>query len=234
MRFGLIKGQLRLARIWFFLHSWSVTSVTQHGSARDWTAVRMAEEPEPEPSWTAVDVSNDADGDGIPDYAHPLMLMVDADGDGVSDGLHSDKLGRFLPEAKLCNERPYFVRESDRKYFVWWAGGRWWLGPASLLGHKKGWLKAARASKSNMPPEEGWLVYHKAEKEWREMDGMMVKPELPPAPDYPAPHPMPVELDLQATEDHSATHPMPVGLDLHPTDSRVSQSSRRRLHEHAR
>ena len=37
----------------------------------------MAEEPEPEPSWTAVDVSNDADGDGIPDYAHPLMLMVE-------------------------------------------------------------------------------------------------------------------------------------------------------------
>ena len=128
MRFGLIKGQLKLARIWFLLHSWSVTSVTQHGSARDWTAVRMAEEPEPEPSWTAVDVSNDADGDGIPDYAHPLMLMVDADGDersGVFSIINNvrarirDEVGvknlRFQ-QLHLTASSSFFVRDAPLRH----------------------------------------------------------------------------------------------------------------------
>ena len=35
--------------------------------------------------------------------------MVDADGDGVSDGLHADKLGLFLPQSGLQNDRPFYA-----------------------------------------------------------------------------------------------------------------------------
>ena len=141
-----------------------------------------------EPVWTSVEAINDVDGDGVPDYAHPLMLMVDADGDGVSDGLHADKLGLFLPQPQLCNDRPFFTRDDGGQYSLWWAAGRWWLGPEGLLGHKKGWLKSGRASSQSgelMPPTDGWMVYSKPEAAWQQMEGMVAIPACSPPTDGP-------------------------------------------------
>lgn len=136
---------------------------------------RPAEAPasaEPEPTATA-DAGGyvDADGDGVPDLSPALMLMVDADGDGVSDGLHADKLGLFLPQVGLRNERPFYANDAHDAFVLWWSGGKWWLGKRDQLGHNKGWLKVSASG--DVPPESGWLVYEKANKAWAPMVGMV-------------------------------------------------------------
>ena len=113
----------------------------------------------------------DEDGDGIPDVAKALMLMVDADGDGISDGLHAEKLGLFLPQAELMNERPFYRNDVNEKLLLWWSGGKWWLGKSDELGRNRGWLKVE--SKAVVPPKTGWLVYNKKDKAWELMDGMV-------------------------------------------------------------
>ena len=116
----------------------------------------------------------DDDGDGVPDSAIALMLMIDADGDGVNDGLHSDKLGLFIPQQGLQNGRPYYANDANPAFVMWWSGGKWWIGKKEQLGHNKGWLKAA--SSSNNPPDAGWQVFAKGKDGWTEMEGMVVKP----------------------------------------------------------
>lgn len=113
----------------------------------------------------------DEDGDGVPDVAKSLMLMVDADGDGVSDGLHADKLGLFVPQPELVNDRPYYANDANENLVMWWSGGKWWLGKGDELGRNRGWLKVE--NRDVVPPKEGWVVYVKKEKKWELMEGMV-------------------------------------------------------------
>jgi hypothetical protein len=116
----------------------------------------------------------DEDGDGVPDVARSLVLMVDADGDGISDGLHADKLGLFMPQPDSINDRPYYANDDNRNLLMWWSGGKWWLGKADELGRNRGWLKVE--SRDVVPPREGWVVYSKKEKNWEPMVGMVAIP----------------------------------------------------------
>ena len=116
----------------------------------------------------------DLDGDGVPDFSPPLMLMVDVDGDGVSDGLHADKLGLFLPQSGLQNDRPFYANDANPDFVLWWSGGKWWIGKREQLGHNKGWLKVA--ANGDVPPESGWVVFEKASKKWEPMEGMVALP----------------------------------------------------------
>ena len=114
----------------------------------------------------------DEDGDGVPDVAKSIMLMVDADGDGISDGLHCDKLGLFVPQVGLTNDRPFYAKDGDEGLFIWWSGGRWWLGKQDELGRNRGWLKVQ--SSAIIPPNGGWQVYSKKDKGWCEMQDLVV------------------------------------------------------------
>jgi hypothetical protein len=115
----------------------------------------------------------DADGDGVPDVAPPLMLMVDADGDGESDGLHADKLGLFIPQQGVQNDRPYFANDANEEYALWFSGGKWWVGMVEEIGRNRGWLKVA--SSGHVPPRDGWLVYDPSKK-WFPLEGMVAVP----------------------------------------------------------
>jgi len=121
------------------------------------------------------EIDADADGDGIPDVAKALFFMVDADGDGVNDGLHSDKLGRFIPQKGLTNERPFFVNESNSTYSLWWGSGKFFIGLTADVGRNRGWLKVS--SMASTPPSEGWQVYSKADKKWVAMEGLICNEE---------------------------------------------------------
>ena len=105
------------------------------------------------------------------------MLMVDADGDGVSDGLHADKLGLFLPQRGLQNERPFFASDANDQYVLWWSGGKWWLGKRDQIGKNKGWLKVSASG--DVPPETGWLAFDPVERSWAPLEGMVCRPLKP-------------------------------------------------------
>lgn len=101
----------------------------------------------------------DGDGDGVPDSAAPMLLIIDADGDGVNDGLHSDKLGLFIPQQGLQNERPWYRNDAYPTFVLWNSGGKWWVGKDDQLGKNRGWFKVSAAS--DVPPKAGWQVYDK-------------------------------------------------------------------------
>ena len=114
------------------------------------------------------------DGDGAPHVAVPLMLMVDADGDGVSDGLHADKLGVYVPQMGLRDDRPVYECSHNSSLLLWWSAGRWYLGKREELGRNRGWLKVQ--GEGWTPPETGWTVYSKADAAWLEMASMIARP----------------------------------------------------------
>ena len=118
----------------------------------------------------------DKDGDGVPDAANALFFMVDADGDGVNDGLHSDKLGRFVPQPGLKNDRPFYVNDGNKTFSLWWNSGRFRIGLTEDCGGNRGWLRVA--SSAPIPPSHGWQVWSKTEKMWVAMHGLVCK-EVP-------------------------------------------------------
>ena len=109
-------------------------------------------------------VGVDDDGDGIPDMAFPLLFST---GQGtMPGGAHAEKLGTYLPQVGLENERPFYAHESNPGLLMWWAKGRWWLGKRDEQGRNRGWLKVK--CEDYTPPEGGWIVYVTKEKAWRE------------------------------------------------------------------
>ena len=136
---------------------------------------QSVEESEDEPSEdTQAQLAVGNDGDGVLDVAVPLMLMVDADGDGVSDGLHADKLGVYVPQMGLRDDRPVYECSHNASLLLWWSAGRWYLGKREELGRNRGWLKVQ--GEGATPPETGWTVYSKADAAWLEMEGMIARP----------------------------------------------------------
>ena len=109
----------------------------------------------------------DADGDGVPDMAVPLVLA------GIMpSGAQQEKLGVYVPQRDLTNEHPFYAHESNPGLLMWWAKDRWWLGKRDELGFNRGWLKVT--SKDFAPPTVGWRVYAPKEKKWLDATEMTI------------------------------------------------------------
>ena len=160
-RTSLLVGQAIASRLEY-------TATTKDAAADAAAALKSAQ---------AELVNVDDDGDGIPDMAFPLLLSTPAEGEGsgvpgggMPGGAHAEKLGTYLPQAGLENERPFYAHESNPGLRLWWAKGRWWLGKRDEQGRNRGWLKVR--SEEYTPPAGGWIVYVTKEKEWKEAEAL--------------------------------------------------------------
>ena len=101
-----------------------------------------------------------------------------------------------MPQVGERNGRPFYAKDGDAKVYLWWSGGRWWLGKADELGRNRGWLRVESAAIT--PPSEGWQVYSKAAAtKWVAMadlvvdfaERLLLEGPTPGQPPHPTPNP---------------------------------------------